>query len=354
MKRFGVIMAGGGGTRFWPLSTKKTPKQLLNLSGKDVMVNETIKRLLQVIDKDDIYIVTNRTQKAMMVEVTKGLINPLHILAEPSARNTSACIGFAATRIIKEKGDGVLVVTPSDAYIKDEEKYASILEEAFSVVEKKDGIVTIGITPTSPSTGYGYIKYEPESTADKKVIRFVEKPDEEKAKQYLAEGGYAWNAGIFVWKASTILNKFQAFLPDINADLKLIEAAIGTKMEEETLETVYPHIRSISVDYGIMEKSDDIRVLLGEFGWNDVGSWDMLKAIHDEDEDGNIKIGESLTIETTNSIIYSTKKIITTVGIDNLVIVESPEAIMICHKDKAQDVKKIVDALKDAGKDNFL
>ena len=354
MQVYGVIMAGGGGTRFWPLSRHKTPKQLLNLSGKDVMVNETIDRLSQVAAHDNIYIVTNASQVKKMQDVTEGRIPEGNILSEPAARNTAACIGYAAMKIAKNYGDGIMVITPSDAFIKDNEEYARILLRAVKEATETDHLVTIGITPTFPATGYGYIHFEGREGDVKKVLQFVEKPDLVTAQQYLATHEYVWNSGIFVWKASVILNQFKRLLPDIYADLEKIALSFGTADEQKTLNEVYPLIRSISIDYGIMEKADGIRVVPGEFGWNDVGSWDMLGVLHDSDADGNIAVGNTLAIDTKNSIVYSSGKLVATVGVDNLIVVETPDAIMVCPKDKAQDVKKIVDSLKAQKKEELL
>lgn len=354
MKVYGVIMAGGGGTRFWPLSRKETPKQLLNLSGKEVMVNETIDRLSQVAAKDNIFIVTNVSQVKKMQEVTDGRILKEHILSEPSARNTAACVGYAAMKIAKTYGDGVMIITPSDAYIKNNKVYANVLRKAIKEAEDTDNLVTIGITPTFPATGYGYIHFEENGEAVKKVLQFVEKPDLETAKNYIATNEYVWNSGMFIWKASVILNKFKEFLPDIYDDLEKLAKSFGTSDEEKTLNKVYPAIRSISIDYGIMEKSSNIKVVPGEFGWNDVGSWDMLGVLHESDSNGNIAVGNTLSIDTNNSIIYSSGKLVATVGIDDLIVVETPDAIMVCPKNKAQDVKKIVDTLKEQKKEELL
>ena len=275
MNTYGVIMAGGGGTRFWPMSRQEMPKQLLNLSGKETMVNETIDRIGQVIDKNDIFIVTNVCQWKPMADVTKGRIEPKKILAEPAARNTAACIGYAAMEIIKKYGDGVMCVFPADHYIKDEKGFAEILNKAISVAEREDKLVTIGITPTFPATGYGYIEFNKnEDSVAKKVIQFVEKPNLELAKEYVAKGSFAWNSGMFVWRASVILNKFKEFLPEVYQCIVKIGDAMGTPDEEKVINEIYPVIPKISVDYGIMEKADNVVVIDGEFGWNDVGSWD--------------------------------------------------------------------------------
>ena len=354
MKTYGVIMAGGGGTRFWPLSRQTTPKQLLNLSGKDLMVNEAIDRLSKTADKNDIFIVTNKTQVAKMLEATNGRVQKNHILSEPSARNTAACIGYAALEIIKKYGDGIMVITPSDAYIKNESEFTRILGIAVKAAEEKDALVTVGITPTFAATGYGYIKFQKTGESVLKVLEFKEKPDEATAKKYVESGEYAWNSGMFIWKASTILKNFERFLPDIYADLQKIGDAMNTANELKVIDEVYPKITSISIDYGIMEKTDNVYVVPGEFGWNDVGSFDMLGVLHDADENGNIKIGDQINVDTKNCITYSSGRLVATIGLENVVVIETGDAILVCDKNKVQDVKKVVEQLKAAGRTELL
>lgn len=341
-------MAGGGGTRFWPLSRQATPKQLLNLTGKNLMVNEAIDRLTSVAEKNDIFIVTNETQTPKMLEATKDRILKNHILSEPSARNTAACIGYAAMEIIKKYGDGIMVITPSDAYIKNEDEFSRILKIAVTVAEEKDALVTVGITPTFAATGYGYIKYQKSDCADGvlKVLEFKEKPDFETATKYVQSGEYAWNSGMFIWKASVILDSFKKYLPGIYADLEKIGEAMGTRNEFNVIDEVYPKIQSISIDYGIMEKSDSVYVVPGEFGWNDVGSFDMLGVLHEADKDNNVITGDNISFDCKNTIVSSNGRLVATIGLDNVVVVETPDAVLVCAKDKVQDVKKVVEELK--------
>ncbi len=353
-KVYGIIMAGGGGTRFWPLSRKGTPKQLLNLSGKEIMVNEAIDRLTKVTAYDDIYIVTNCEQADKMQRVTQGRVDAAHILSEPCARNTAACIGYAALKILRERGDGVLVITPSDAYIEDEEAFGEVLHTAVRAAADSNKLVTIGIAPTFPATGYGYIRYRDTEGAVKPVVKFVEKPTRKKAEEYLKSGCYVWNSGMFVWKASVILKKFKRLLPELYAQLIKIASAFGKPEEERVLEEIYPELPSVSIDYGIMEHSKDILVVPGEFGWNDVGSWDMLGALHPQDESGNVVVGNAVNVDTVNTVIYSSGKMIAAVDVSDLVIVETPDAILVCPKSKAQDVRKIVDELEAEGREELL
>ena len=358
MKTYGVIMAGGGGTRFWPLSRKKTPKQLLNLSGKDLMVNEAVDRLAFIADKKDIFIVTNVSQVPAMLEATKERLISNHILSEPSARNTAACIGYAAMEIIKKYGDGVMIITPADHYIKDEPAFVRILNTAVKTAEDTGKLVTIAITPTFPASGYGYIRYNKSETGDAKtVVEFKEKPDEETAKGYLASGEYAWNSGMFAWKASVILDKFKEYIPDIYADLEKIGNAMNTDDEKKVIDEVYPNIRKISVDYAIMEKAattGDVLVVPGEMGWDDVGSFDMMEVLREKNEDGNIIEGDVVAVDCKDSIILSSEKTVTAVDVEGLVIVETKDSIMICPKEKAQSVKKIVEKLQELGRDELL
>ena len=358
MKKYGVIMAGGGGTRFWPLSRQKTPKQLLNLSGKELMVNEAIDRLSYTADKNDIFIVTNCAQSGAMLHATAGRIRPDHILSEPSARNTAACVGYAAMEILRKYGDGIMVITPSDAFIRDNSAFTRVLAEAVKAAEVQNKLVTVGITPTFPASGYGYIRYNKNEEGDAKaVIEFKEKPDVETAKEYIASGEYAWNSGMFAWKASVILDKFKEYIPDIYADIEKIGDAMNTPDEKKVIEEVYPNIRKISVDYGIMEKAattGDVLVIPGEMGWDDVGSFDMMEVLRKKDEAGNILEGDVVAVDCKDSIILSSGKTLTAVDVEGLVIVETKDAIMVCPKEKAQSVKKIVEKLQELKRDELL
>lgn len=355
MNTYGVIMAGGGGTRFWPLSRQEEPKQLLNLSGKELMINETINRIATVTKRDNIFIVTNETQVPKMLEATNGRIDNTHIISEPCARNTAACIGFSAFEIIKKYGDGIMCIFPSDHYIKNQSEFTRILKEAIYVAETKDKLITLGITPTYPSTGYGYIKFDKlDNNLAKQVIEFKEKPNEHLATEYVNSGEYAWNSGMFIWKASTILEKFKEFLPDVYACLEKIANAMNTPEEKQVIEEVYPTIPSISIDYGIMEKCKDVLVISADFGWNDVGSWDNLGVLYEADENGNVITGKQINIDTKNCISYSKKRLITTIGVENLIIVETDDAVLVCDKTRAQDVKIIVEQLKAEGENQYL
>ncbi|MCL2051614.1 MAG: sugar phosphate nucleotidyltransferase [Lachnospiraceae bacterium] len=356
MKNYGVVMAGGGGTRFWPLSRQELPKQFLNLTGDDLMVNETIARLQPTIDPKDIFIVTNISQAPLMREATKGTILPDHILAEPAARNTAACIGYAAMEIRKKYGDGIMSVFASDHYIKDVAGFNQTLAQTINLAAETGRLITIGIKPDFPAVGYGYIKYNANEKTKNfhEVMEFVEKPDIMTARKYLNDGGYLWNSGMFTWKVSTILDYFEKLLPDIYECLTKIEADLLTEKEQETIAEIYPKIPKISIDYGIMERASGVLVVESGFDWSDVGSWDALESLLAKDENGNITNRSQILIDTNNCVVYAKSKLIATLGVEDLIIVEAEDAIMVCHKNKAQSVREIPDELKKQGMEEFL
>lgn len=355
MKIFEVIMAGGGGTRFWPLSRKERPKQLINIGGNDIMLNETIKRLDPLVNREDVYIVTNQAQQTLMKELIVGGIPFRNILVEPAARNTAPCVLYAASVLEKEHGDGVMCVFPSDHHIARPEEYRKVIARAAKVAEETNCIVTIGIKPTFPSTGYGYISCGEEAGQGVwKVDQFVEKPDVQTAEQYIASGRFSWNSGVFVFKISTIIEAFQQYLPDMLQQMQHIVKAHGTMHQEEVLSTIYPQLQSISIDYGIMEKADNVLVMEGDFGWSDVGSFDALDSVYDPDKDRNISIGDTLLIDSQGCIVRSQDKLIALVGVEDLIVVESEDAILVCKKESAQDAKKVVEVLKTQGREELL
>ena len=355
MHTFSIIMAGGGGTRFWPLSRQCKPKQLLNLGGSDVMINETIKRNAPIIPFENTYIVTNQVQGEVLKEILIKGVNHDNILMEPVARNTTACIAYAASKINKQHGDSVMCIFPSDAYINKEEEYLNALTIAIKHATENDSFVTLGINPSFAATGYGYIKYNPVNTADyiRYVEEFVEKPTLEKAKLYLKSGNYLWNSGILICRSSVVLENVRRFLPKLHKQIETLSESYGTEKEVEILNRLYPRMQSISVDYGILERSDDVMVVPGDFGWNDVGSWDMLGVVIPPDENGNIIKSEFIGIDTKNTIIYS-NKLISTIGVEDMIIVSTDDALLICPKSRAQEVKDIVELLKEDKKFQYL
>lgn len=352
MNIFEVIMAGGGGSRFWPLSRQTKPKQLLNLSGKDIMLNETILRMEPLVSREHAYIVTNQGQANALKELLLEGVDKSHVLAEPMGRNTAPCILYAALVLKKKYEDGVMCVLPADHHIGNTEEYRRVMEGAAKAAEKTGQIVTIGIRPNYPATGYGYIScgQETNQSGVYEVLRFVEKPIKEVAEQYLEEGSYLWNSGVFVWKISTILKAFEQFLPDMYQAMMPVYEAIGTKREEEILSEVYPTLQSISVDYGIMEQCKDVLVLKGDYGWNDVGSLDALPTFHPLDEQNNLFLGDVMAENSKGCIVKGHKKLIALVGVEDLMIIDTEDALLVCPKEKAQDVKKIAEKLQAEGR----
>lgn len=349
MKVTAVIMAGGRGERFWPKSRTDCPKQFLSLTTDgETMIQKTIKRLSSLVDMDDIFVVTNQKYLGLVSEQLPKLPRE-NIIAEPAARNTAPCIGLAAEIILKKyQDDAMMLVLPSDHLIKFNAMFIDTLKDGIRVAEQGKNLVTIGITPTYPETGYGYINFstKSEDSGAYKVVRFVEKPDIEKAKQYVNSGEYLWNSGMFVWKASSILANIREFIPDMYAGLEKIAESFGTDSFETVLEREFPLLRSESIDFGVMEKADNILTIPGNFGWDDVGSWLALERVNPTNEYGNMITGDVISVNTKMTTVVGGKKLIATVGVQDLIVVDTDDAILICSKDSAQDVKKVIENLK--------
>ncbi len=365
MQRAAVIMAGGGGTRFWPVSRMATPKQLVKLTGDDVMINETIKHYDSVIGRQNTFIVTNEKQAELMDKVLFDEVDRSHILIEPVQRNTAPCIIYAAMTLKKMYGDAVMAVLPADHHIGNIKEYERVLNLAMDTAEKTDRIVTIGIKPTFPSTGYGYINISESASVGTEVydlLRFVEKPDLARATEYVESRRYLWNSGMFIWKVSVILDYFRKLLPDMYEAMENIFDDLRTDREEAAIAATYPTLEKISVDYGIMENAEGVYCIPADFGWNDVGSWDSLDNVFAGDENNNITAGEAekkknyILEGCKNTVVFDAAgdKFVAAVGLHNIVVVNTKDAVLVLNKDKAQDVKKIVDALKESGREDLL
>ena len=356
MKKTALIMAGGRGERFWPKSRKNYPKQFLSLTddGK-TMIQLTVERILPLVDLEDIYIATNQSYKSLVMEQLPGLPEQ-NILCEPVGRNTAPCIGLGAVHIAKKYEDAVMFVLPSDHLITYPHIFLRTLSEASAVAEAGDNLVTLGITPNYPETGYGYIKFIPDRMfgAAYEVERFVEKPNLETARAYLESQQYLWNSGMFIWKVSTILKELAEFMPETYEGLLRIRDAIGTEKENEVLEQEFHSFQSISIDYGVMEKARRIYILTGAFGWDDVGSWLAVGRIKKKNEFENVIGGNVITIDTKNSIIQGEEKLIATVGIEDLIIIDTKDALLICDKNSAGDIKKVIENLKICNRTEYL
>ena len=356
MKKTALIMAGGRGERFWPKSRKSLPKQFLSLTddGK-TMIQLTVERILPLVKMEDIYISTNRDYKELVRQQLPEIPEE-NILCEPVGRNTAPCIGLGAVHMRKKYEDAVMYVLPSDHLIKYTSIFLSTLTDAGEVAEQGENLVTLGITPDCPETGYGYIKFLPNQMLGRafEVDRFVEKPDLETAKEYVASEQYLWNSGMFIWKVSTILKNLETYLPETYEGLNRIADAIGTEEEELVLEKEFSAFQSESIDYGIMEKAKNIYILSGSFGWDDVGSWLAVGRIKKSNEFGNVINGNAVTVDTKNCIIQGGKKLIATVGIEDIIVVDTEDALLICEKDSAGNIKKVLENLKICNRTEYL
>lgn len=357
MKTTALIMAGGRGERFWPRSRKSSPKQFLSLTDSDkTMIQSTVERILPLMNADDIFIATNRDYRelvqAQLPEIPEG-----NILCEPQARNTAPCIGWGAAEIHRRYGDALMLVLPSDHLILQPSLFRSALKNAMRTAEQSDALVTLGIAPSVPDTGYGYIQYDTEAEGENgafRVRRFVEKPDADTAKKYLASGEYLWNSGMFIWKASVILREMEEKLPEHYALLMKIEEDAGTTAADETLEKAFGAMKSISIDYGIMEKAEKVYVIPSSFGWDDVGSWLAVGRMSPSNEMGNVIQGDVVSIGSTRCIVQGEKRTIAMVGMEDTIIVDTKDALLVCAKDSTGEIKKVLEALRAGNRTELL
>ena len=321
MEIFAIIMAGGIGARFWPRSKKKNPKQLLKIFGDNTLIQDTVERVNGICPKENIIIVTNEKQRDGVIEQLPDI--PVeNIIVEPFGRNTAAGIGLASVLIQKKS--------------------------AANFAEENPALVTIGIVPTRPETGYGYIQIDEDSGKNDvyKVLTFAEKPNYATAVNFVKSGDFFWNSGMFIWKTETIINEIQKHMPDLFEGLMSIKEQIDSPDFQNILSNIYGQLRSVSIDYGIMEKSENVFLVKGKFNWSDVGSWEAVYELSEKDEDGNVKIGSIYTDMVVDSYIYSPEKFTAVIGVDNVIVINYKDTLLVCKRDKAQDVKNIIDYLK--------
>lgn len=348
---YAVIMAGGAGTRFWPLSKKSKPKQFLNLFSDRTLLQETIDRLDGFIPQRRAMVITNRDYRSLVADQIPDIPKDF-IIGEPVAKNTAPCIASAAAVLLNNDPDAVMMVMPADHQIQNREALHSVLKAASKTAIEEDALVTIGIEPGRPETGYGYIHRDKSYEFKKhelpvyKVKNFTEKPDEERATRFLKSGDYLWNSGIFVWKASSIVRAFQKYLPDL---YKHLDTLMSSGCASSDLDEFYYSCPSVSIDYGVMEKAEDVYVIPADFDWNDIGSWKAVHELADQDDSGNASLGANVITEgAKESLVYSKSgKLITLVGVENIALVETENSIMVLNLDNAQDVKHVVDKLKE-------
>ena len=358
-----VVMAGGQGSRFWPVSRTAQPKQFLSISDSgESLIQATVRRVEPLVGKERTWVLSNENLVPLLDQHVPGV----HVVCEPVARNTAACIGLAAIHALsKYPGeDPCLVVLPADHAIKDDEKLRATLLAGIQHASSRDVLVTVGIPPTHPHTGYGYIKRGAHVEGRiSKVERFYEKPSLERATKYLESGDYSWNSGMFVWRASVILEAFQEFLPDMHAGLMAIKALVDTakgaaKLSEESvksIEQIFSNFESVSIDFGILEHARNCAVVAAEeFGWNDVGSWDQWAENFAHDSNGNLIKGDSVVIDSTGCVVQSNKRLVAVVGLQDVVIIDTGDALLAVGRESVQDVRKVVEELRRRGRNDLL
>lgn len=358
---YAVIMAGGVGTRFWPRSREKSPKQLLEIVGKSTMIQNTVQRISDLIEPKNILIVTNKIQKPSIEKKLQNIPDE-NIIVEPIGRNTAPCIGLAGLFVRRTDPDAVMVVLPADHIMHDEEEFRRVLRLAIWVAYESGKMITVGVQPTRPETGYGYIQVIDEDDGTNqyfergvyKVKTFAEKPNLTIAQQFLDSGDFLWNSGMFVWRVDTIMREIEQHLPEMYHELLKIDDAMGSDKYVNILETTYRIIRSISIDYGVMEKSKEVYVIKGNFGWSDVGSWDEVYRISGKDDHGNSVTGQAHLQDTKNTLVFGGDKFISTIGVEDLIIIATDDAVLVCKQGRSQDVKEVVDYLRRKQKSEYL
>jgi mannose-1-phosphate guanylyltransferase len=367
-----VLLAGGRGTRFWPRSRTRTPKQLLNIVGNQTMLRMTMQRLGGVFETRDFWAVTNAEQAAAVRRELRG-VPAGHVLAEPVGRNTAAAIGLAAIHLAHQHGDALMGVVPSDSYVADTARYRKVIRSALEVAGTTGRLVVLGIPPTRPETGYGYIEkgsglIRLRGAKAHEVKRFTEKPDIATARRYAASGRYFWNAGMFFWRVSTFLENLRRFLPGTYDALQQVGKTIGTRRYASALRATYPKLENISVDYALMEpatrltgvgrsqagRAPAVFVIPANVGWSDIGSWAAVYELLAAKRDANVSAGPSFALDASGNYLWSPKKFAAAVGVRDLVVVETDDALLICSRERSQDVGKIVKWLERGGMRTLL
>ncbi|MCD6380164.1 mannose-1-phosphate guanylyltransferase [bacterium] len=355
---YAVILAGGKGKRFWPASKVKNPKQFLDIYGDGSMLSITFKRLAALVPKENIFLITVKDQLKLAKEKLPD-ISPQNIFAEPAGRNTAPALAIAALLVKKRGNDEPILVCPADHLIKDNDIFYAAVHKARKLAEEKDYLVTFGIEPEYPATGYGYIevgdKLENETESGfYRVARFHEKPNFDLATEYIKTGGYYWNSGIFMWRPSVYLEAWLRYFSSGSDSLLRIEESIGKKEMRKVISEEYLKFPATSVDYGILEKADNVVVIPAKFGWNDVGSWDSLFDIISNDSLGNVKIGESELLDSKNCLFFNPEGFTAAIGVENIMVVSDGSTVLVCRRGESERVREIVELLEEKGLKKFL
>ncbi len=346
---YAILMAGGVGSRFWPVSTETFPKQFHDMLGTgDTLIQKTFQRLSQSIPKENIFILTNERYNDLVFQQLPEVTNR-QVVLEPAMRNTAPCILYASLKIQKENPDAVMIVAPSDHWIEDEDAFTKNVQDAFNFCENNNALMTLGIQPTFPNTGYGYIEYNTQSTEKiKPVNQFREKPDYQTAKEFIAKGNFLWNAGIFMWSVKTVLETFKTNQPELFALFEKGIPVYNTDFEDDFIRDNYGKAENISVDYAIMEKSNNVYVLPATFDWNDLGTWGSLYDKLDKDDNNNAVVNARTLTEDASGNMIRTKdnKVVVVDGLKDYIIVDKDEVLLIYPKTKEQDIKKVLKNVK--------
>jgi mannose-1-phosphate guanylyltransferase len=348
MLSYAVIMAGGTGTRLWPLSRFDRPKQSLPLIGDETMFQSTVNRIRPLFPPERILVIANRRHAEILSEQELD-IPKRNFIIEPEGRGTAACIALAAVHINRASAEAVMVILTADHYISNTNRFSEAIFKAIKVAER-GGLVTLGIVPSYPSTAYGYIKrgrlIDSSEPSIYRVERFIEKPDKAKAVSMLEEGVYSWNSGMFAWRVDIIMNEFKRQMPFLYKQITLIGDDIGKTSYEKTLTDNWSQIPKQTIDYGVMEGAEDVSVIPVDFGWRDIGSWSALREVLALDEQGNVVKGDHIGLDTHNSLVYGGKRLIATIGISDMIIVDTDDALLICPLKSDQRVRELVEQLK--------
>lgn len=350
-----VILAGGVGSRFWPRSRRHKPKQVLNIFGNNTLLQETISRIAPLFSPSEMMIVTTRELVGHIQKQFPDFTFENFVI-EPVGRNTAPCIGLAAQRIAQKDPDGIMVVLPADHLITDGERFLNCLKLAIETARSDDALVTIGIQPTHPETGYGYVQYDTnrqQAPGVYAVKTFAEKPTLETARRFLESGDFLWNSGIFIWSVRRILSEIEKSLPELYASLCEIQDLYRGDAESD-FESIYSGIKAISVDYGVMERAANVAVVKGDFNWTDVGNWAEVYRLTPKDENGNAILDGHAVINTRNCYIDSPDRFVAMVGVQDLIVINTHDALLICHRDHAQDVKRVVEYMDRHNLEKYL
>jgi len=357
---YAVLMAGGMGTRFWPISRKAFPKQLLRFAGKKTMLQQTYERIKPLTPPEKIIVITNADLKD---EIEKQLpaIPAENIIGEPEGRNTGPCIGLAASFIQSQASENeIMVVLPADHLVSKVSEFRNTLKAGMAYVQTHDVLITLGVQPEYPETGYGYIQVDNKIESIKgkdvyKVKTFAEKPNLDTAERFIKSGDFLWNSGMFIWSVKTIMREIEEHLPELYEDLILIKEKVGRSGFKKIISEVYKRTKPISIDYGIMEAAGNVCVIKSNFGWNDLGSWEAVYNISQKDDMENVCHSKKcILIDAKNNYFHAPKKLVAAVDVEDLVLVEMDDAILICKKERSQDVKEIVDFLKRKKMNSYL